>query len=269
MSKANVLGVMIDMLRLTEVIERIREAAENSDHTLIAHVNLMGINLAYEQEWLRQFYNSADLVFCDGMGVMLGARWLGYDIPERFTLADWMWPLAEMAAVQNLSLFLLGNPPGVAERAAERLQERKPGLRIAGTKHGFFDKTPGCTENDATVKCINEVHPNILLVGFGMPVQEQWLMDNWSYLRVNVAITCGALFEYLSGDLKRGPSWMTQNYMEWLARVIISPRRYLRRYLRDIPLFAHRIMRQKRQLKLQQQDLAKEALSSRKDSEPP
>lgn len=266
MNKANVLGVMIDTLRLADMIEQIRKAAVNNGHTLIAHVNLMGINLAYEQEWLRQFYNNADLVFCDGMGVIMGARWLGYDIPERYTLADWMWPLAEMAAAQNLSLFLLGNPPGVAQRAAERVQERNPALHIAGTQHGFFDKTPGGIENEAVVVKINAANANILLVGFGMPLQEQWLRDNWSDLRVNVAITCGALFEYLTGDLRRGPKWMTQNYMEWLARVIISPRRYAMRYFRDIPMFIYRIMQQKRLSESVQQRGNEDTHSSRKDA---
>ena len=71
------------------------------------------------------------------------------------------------------------------------------------------------------------------------------LAENWMRLDVNLAITCGALFEYLSGDLPRGPRWMTQNYMEWLARLLISPRRYAWRYLRDFPVFTYRIAKQK------------------------
>ena len=78
-----------------------------------------------------------------------------------------------------------------------------------------------------------------------MPVQERWLIENWSGLKANVAITCGALFEYLSGDLPRGPRWMTQIYLDWLARLMISPRRYAWRYFRDLPFFTYRIAKQK------------------------
>ena len=95
------------------------------------------------------------------------------------------------------------------------------------------------------VEYINRIQPDILLVGFGMPLQEKWLSKNWDSLDVKIAITCGALFEYLSGDLKRGPRWMTDHYLEWLARMIISPRRYYKRYLRDNPLFLYRILKQK------------------------
>jgi N-acetylglucosaminyldiphosphoundecaprenol N-acetyl-beta-D-mannosaminyltransferase len=205
----------------------------------------LGINIAYEQAWFREFLNGADLIYCDGMGVKLGARLLGYDIPERFTLADWVWRLADLAEMGGFSLFLLGNPPGTAEKASGNMQLIHPQLNIAGTQHGFFDKTAGHPENEMILEQINSAKANILLVGFGMPLQERWLMENWPRLDINVAITCGALFEYLAGELRRGPAWMTQNYLEWLARLLISPRRYWKRYLIDNPLFLLRIFQRK------------------------
>ncbi len=245
MNKATILGVGVDAISLAGVLDKVQTAVSGGGHFLISHVNITGLNLAYEQPWLRDFYNRCDLVYCDGMGVQLAARWLGTPLPERFTLADWVWRLAGLAAESRFSLYLLGNPPGVAEKAAHKLAEGTPGLQIAGTQHGFFEKTPGQVENEAVIAAINACRPNVLLVGFGMPVQERWLAENWPRLRVNVAITCGALFEYLAGDLPRGPRWMTQNYLEWLARLTISPRRYAGRYVRDIPLFMWRVAKQR------------------------
>jgi N-acetylglucosaminyldiphosphoundecaprenol N-acetyl-beta-D-mannosaminyltransferase len=242
---ANILGVRVALLALPEVLEYIQRATQGDGRTLITHVHVMGLNLAYEQAWLRQFINQSNLVYADGMGVKVGGALLGYRIPQRFTLADWIWPLAEIAETGSLALFLLGNPPGAAERAADRLRERFPNLKIAGAYHGFFDKTPGSLENEQVVTQINATRPDILLVGFGMPAQERWLMENWPRLDARLAITCGALFEYLAGDLQRGPAWMTQHYLEWLARLLISPRRYWRRYLRDNPLFLYRILKQR------------------------
>jgi N-acetylglucosaminyldiphosphoundecaprenol N-acetyl-beta-D-mannosaminyltransferase len=242
MDKVTILGVGVDALTLDGVLDRIRTAASTRGHILISHINITGLNLAYEQPWLRNFFNGCDLVYCDGMGVQLAARWSGTPLPERFTLADWVWRLAGLAVERQFSLYLLGNPPGVAEKAANKLTTGCPGLQIAGTQHGFFDKTTGQAENEALIAAINACQPNLLLVGFGMPLQESWLNENWPRLKVNVAITCGALFEYLAGDLTRGPQWMTHNYLEWLARLIISPRRYTGRYLRDIPLFLIRVL---------------------------
>jgi N-acetylglucosaminyldiphosphoundecaprenol N-acetyl-beta-D-mannosaminyltransferase len=245
LDKVTILGVGVDAMTLDGVLSRIQAAVSSSGRILISHANITGLNLAYEQPWMRDFYNACDVVYCDGMGVQLAARWSGKPLPERFTLADWVWRLAESAVEGQFSLFLLGNPPGVAEKAAQKLAAGCPGLRIAGTQHGFFDKMAGGVENEAVIEAINACHPNVLLVGFGMPIQEGWLNENWPRLKVNAAITCGALFEYLAGDLPRGPHWMTQNYLEWLARLAISPRRYAGRYVRDIPLFVWRLAKQR------------------------
>jgi N-acetylglucosaminyldiphosphoundecaprenol N-acetyl-beta-D-mannosaminyltransferase len=245
MNKIEVLGVNVSLCSPDVVLSFIEEMINSSGRALITNVNVHALNLAYEQDWFRRFLNGADLVFCDGMGVRLGARLLGYDLPERFTPADWIWQLASLSAQKNFSIYLLGSQPGVAENAARSLKERFPELKIAGTHPGFFDKSPDGPENLAILDQINFSETHILLVGFGMPLQEKWLKENWSRLKVNIAIPCGALFEYLSGDLPRGPRWMTDNYLEWLARVIISPRRYGKRYSRDVPIFLYRILKQR------------------------
>lgn len=245
MSKVNILGVQVDAIPLTEVLQRVDQILAADRRAVITHVHVMGLNIAYEQRWFRNFLNSADLVYCDGMGVKLGARLLGHSIPQRFTLADWMYPLAERAAQQGYSFFFLGNPPGQAEKAAERLRQLYPGIRIVGTHHGYFDKNPASAENQALIQQINAARPDILFVGLGMPVQERWVMENWPQLQGNIVITCGAIFEYISGDLKRGPEWLTQHYLEWLVRLFVAPRRYTQRYLRDNPLFLARLIKQR------------------------
>ncbi len=244
-NRVEMLGVPVDGLRLADILALLQECLSEPRRCLVAHANITGLNLAYEQPWLRDFYHRCDLVYPDGMGVLLGARLLSGWLPERFTLADWIWPLAQMVAAHGWSMYLLGNPPGVAERAADRLQGRFPGLRIAGTHHGFFDKTPGQADNETVIAHINASRADLLLVGFGMPVQEAWLNESWPRLSPTVAMTVGALFEYISGDLQRGPGWMTGHYLEWLARALLQPRRYARRYLRDLPRFAWRIWKQR------------------------
>jgi N-acetylglucosaminyldiphosphoundecaprenol N-acetyl-beta-D-mannosaminyltransferase len=189
--------------------------------------------------------NSAEIVFCDGAGVVLGARILGNHIPQRITYADWTWQLAEFAEPRGFTLFFLGARPGVADKAAANLKARYPDLRIVGTHHGYFDKTPGSAENEAVIEQINTVRPNILIVGFGMPLQERWLMENWDRIDANVALTGGAVFDYVSGELQRAPRWMTDNGLEWLGRLLIEPRRLWRRYLIGNPLFLWRVLKQR------------------------
>jgi len=240
------LGVKIHPLNRTQLHQELSKIVHDRAKSLVLHVNIHGLNLAYEQPWLRNFLNNtADIVFCDGAGVVLGARILGHRIPERITYADWMWELAEFADAYDLTFFFLGARPGVAEKAAACLRDRFRNLRVVGTHHGYFNKTPGSAENEAVIQRINAVRPNILIVGFGMPLQEHWLMENWHRIEANVALTGGAVFDYVSGDLHRAPGWMTDHGLEWLGRLFIEPRRLWRRYLIGNPLFLMRVIKQR------------------------
>ena len=243
--KVNVLGVGVDPLTVEELHERMLGFVENGDHALVLHANAHGLNLAYRDERLRGFLNGAQLVFCDGAGVMLAARILGGRLPERITYADWAWRLAAFAAAEGFSLFFLGARPGVAQAAASRLRERHPGLEISGIHHGYFDHSAGSPESEAVVEEINAAAPDILLVGFGMPLQEYWLLENGRRLDTGVALTGGAVFDYVSGKLSRGPRLLTGNGFEWLARLLVEPRRLWRRYLIGNPLFLLRVVKQR------------------------
>lgn len=243
----DILGVKVHPLTIPQLHEHLAEVIDGNRHELVLHVNVHGLNLTGEMPWLRDFLNQAEIVFCDGAGVMLGARVLGHSIPERITYADWIWQLAEFASQHNYSIFFLGAQPDVAQIAADQLIAKFPSLNIAGVHHGYFNKTPGHPENEAIIVTINEARPNILLVGMGMPLQEMWLRDNWAQINANIALTGGAVFDYVSGNLQRAPRWMTENGLEWLGRLIIEPQRLWKRYILGNPRFLWNLFRYKAQ----------------------
>ncbi len=245
LARVNVLGVGVDPITVEDLQAEIRRLAAGGERATVLNVNANCLNLLYEDATLREFFGGADMVFCDGSGVMLAARILGGKIPARITYADWAWRLAAFAEAEGLSLFLLGAGPGVAQRAALRLKELHPELAIAGVRHGYFDHAPDSRENEAVLHAINAARPDILLVGLGMPLQETWLMQNRHRIEAGVALTGGAVFDYVSGGLRRGPRLLTDNGLEWLARLILEPRRLWRRYLVGNPLFLLRVLGQR------------------------
>ncbi len=239
-----ILGVNVSALTVDELNEAIYQYSVTSQHQLVLNVNIHALNLIYEQPDLRVFFNKASIVFVDGAGVKLGAMLLGYHLPPRITYADWMWQLAEFAEPRNLSFYFLGARPGIAEKAARMLQQRHPGLQIAGCHHGYFNKKFDHPDNKNVVAAINQLKPNILIVAFGMPMQERWLMQNWDQIDANVALTGGAAFDYVSGELQRASNMLTRTGFEWLGRLIIEPKRLWRRYLIGNPLFLWRLIKQ-------------------------
>ncbi|MGH2582052.1 MAG: WecB/TagA/CpsF family glycosyltransferase [Anaerolineales bacterium] len=244
-SEVNVLGTRVSPLGLTDVLDRIEQAAAAGSKSIFDYSNTHSLNTAYETTWLRDFYNQCEVVFCDGAGVKLAAWLLREPIPERFSPPDWITGLTRQAADNKQTIFLLGGKDGVAKKAAEVLIAKTPGLEIVGTYHGYFDKRRDNPANQAVVELINRAAPDILIVGFGIPLQERWILENKSNLQVGVFLAAGALFDYISGEMRRAPRWMTDNGLEWLARLVAEPRRLWRRYVIGIPLFFIRVIGQR------------------------
>ena len=224
-----ILGIKITPGTMEDLHKQITVLVRQKCQAFILSGNIHGINLSTKLPWLADFYEQANLVRVDGAGVVLGARILGKKIPPRLTWADWGWPLAAYLAEQGHSAFLLGGPPGTAEKAKDRLLAANPLLKIVGTHHGYFEKTGD--KNRSIINTINNANPDILIIGMGMPLQERWLSDNREHLGAFVCITSGAAFEYLAGELARCPAWMGHLGFEWLYRFMQNPHRMAKRYL--------------------------------------
>jgi N-acetylglucosaminyldiphosphoundecaprenol N-acetyl-beta-D-mannosaminyltransferase len=241
----NLLGIRFNAYEKEQFLQTLAKRLNRNEKTIVLSGNVHAFNLAYEQPWLHDFFNQADLIRLDGAGVRLGARLLGQALPARMTWADFIWDLAAFAAPRGYRLFFLGGRSGVAQAAAARLLARYPSLPIVGVHHGFFNKTAGHPENEAVLNHIAAARPDMLLVGMGMPLQERWLQANQDRLEATVIMTAGALFDYLSGRLQRPPLLFREHGLEWLGRLLIEPRRLWRRYLLGNPLFLWRVIQQR------------------------
>ena len=174
------------------------------------------------------------------MGVRLAGGLTSQMTVPRLSPPDFMEIICQAAIRSNWRIYFLGAKPGVAQLAADRLIRKYPELQIK-THHGYFDMSNNSSENNNVVQEINIFTPELLVVGFGMPLQERWILENINSLNVKIAFPAGALFDYLSGQLPRAPRWVTDNGFEWLGRLIIEPRRLWKRYVIGIPLFFWRV----------------------------
>jgi N-acetylglucosaminyldiphosphoundecaprenol N-acetyl-beta-D-mannosaminyltransferase len=130
--------------------------------------------------------------------------------------------LCAAVAPRRGRVFLLGAAPGVADAAAAQLRQRCPGLEVAGTAHGFFPPE----DEPALLARIRQAAPDILLVAFGAPRQEDWMRQHAPSLSVPVLVGVGGTLDVLAGRTRRAPRWVQGAGLEWLYRMVREPWRW-------------------------------------------
>jgi N-acetylglucosaminyldiphosphoundecaprenol N-acetyl-beta-D-mannosaminyltransferase len=227
-----------------ELLRSIIGFTESGPRRRVSYVNAHVLNQSFANSELRAALQASDLVYCDGYGVRLAARWIGLEVPHRMTGADWIWGLAALCEGSGRSLYLLGSNPGAAAEAADALRRWYPQLNVRGTHHGYFEA--GSPHSERVLEDIAEHRPDMLLVGMGTPQQELWAHRHFERIDAKVVWTVGALFDYVSGRTPRAPHWMADHGAEWIFRLAIEPRRMWRRYLLGNPAFLYRVWRERR-----------------------
>jgi len=238
--RINVTGVDVDLLGIDSVVNTII-AWTNQDTSRVAiGVNANVCNLAADSPDFARLVSAADLRYADGQSIVWAARLLGGRIPERVATTDLIKPLAETAERLGKRIFLLGAAPGVASAASRELQRLFPRLQITAF-HGYFpsEATESVLEN------ISLFSTDILLVGMGDPRQQEWVSCHRTQISAPAILTCGGLFDWISGNNRRAPRWMIRLGLEWLWRMMIEPKRLTGRYLRGNPKFLARLLSQR------------------------
>ncbi|WP_373532835.1 WecB/TagA/CpsF family glycosyltransferase [Vampirovibrio sp.] len=224
------------------LFKRIAQDTKAPGQTLVHYLNIHVANAAWMNPALKRCLQTSDLVYCDGAGIVVGAKWLGQTLPTRLTAADWFPDMLSALAEEHCSVYLLGGEPGVPEAAMSKLNQMVPHHSVIEAHHGFILKDPQL--ENAVIARINACQPDILIVGFGTPLQEQWIAQNRHRLKVSTIYAIGAVMDFMSGKVSRCPRWMGDAGLEWLYRLGTEPKRLLGRYVVGNPWFLSRILLQ-------------------------
>jgi N-acetylglucosaminyldiphosphoundecaprenol N-acetyl-beta-D-mannosaminyltransferase len=240
-SKARIGKIPVDRISLDDMLSDVSDALRSHHAKTIFYANSYAVTLAEDEPSFAAAMGKADAVFCDGFGVYAASRVLGNAVPQRFAWPDWIERLGATCRDNGASMFFLGAREGVAGEAGRRLELAVPGLRVH-SHHGHFAKDDESSR--AVIDAVNSSGAAVLLVGFGMPLQELWITKHRADLQPTIVFAVGAMFDYVAGNVVRGPRWLTAHGFEWLTRLAIEPRRLWRRYLLGLPEFALLVGRQ-------------------------
>jgi len=243
-----VLGVGISLINMGLALDRLNRWIQGHERQYVSVCNVHSVMECRRDEKLRRIVNAAGMTTPDGMPLVWLSRMAGHHLVSRVYGPDLI--LAEMAASvpAGHSHFFFGGRDGVADRLADTMRTRFPGVRIVGT----MTPAVGTAEelcNTETATRINQAQPDIVWVGVSSPKQEYWMACMRPLLDARVLIGVGAAFDFHTGTVRQAPRWMQRSGMEWLFRLVQEPRRLWRRYLVDNPWFLFELARQRLGLK--------------------
>ncbi|BAY25922.1 WecB/TagA/CpsF family glycosyl transferase [Calothrix sp. NIES-2100] len=232
------LGRRITPITVDGIIEAIHTACKVDQKITVANYNVHAFNLSMQLPWFYEFLQSSEIVHCDSSGILKALSYMGLDLPIQYRVSytTLMPELLKFSHKQELSIFLLGAKPQYLEKAINNLAINYPNIKVAG-HHGYFSIDDPET-NDLIIRRINQIKPNILLVGMGMPLQENWVARYRDRLHVNAILLGGAVIDRLAGVVSDCPDFLAKNNLEWLYRLLREPKRLGARYLLGNPAFA-------------------------------
>lgn len=227
----SIIGCRVDHIDGSATIETLAAFCQEDRPRLVVTADSSMLVRAQTDRELHTIIQTADLVVPDSIGVIWASRFLGTPLPERVPGVDLVERLCAYCAKAGFGVYFLGSAPGVAEIAAEQLQQRHPGLLVVGHHHGYFNES----EEPAVLEHIRQAQPHVLFAAMGIPRQEKWLSQHLPHLPVRLGIGVGGSLDVMAGKVKRAPAFFRRTNLEWLYRVASDPRRLRKGAL--LPIF--------------------------------
>jgi len=240
--RLEIAGVPLDFLVQSQIPAIIQRWRHTGHRASIVVSNPHAIMLCRRDPDMHRAITEAELNLPDGVGVILACELLGFGRRHRVTGPALMLEVCDQGRKMGFRHFFHGGGQGIADRLAERLSQRFPGLQVAGTCCPPF-RNLSSAEDAAIVAQINATKPDIVWVGLGAPKQEKWMAAHADQIEATTMIGVGAAFDFHSGNVAWAPRWVRRTGLEWAWRLALDPKRMWRRNL-DSPLFMMHVLAQ-------------------------
>lgn len=234
--RVNVLGVGVSAVNMDQAVQTIFGWVAARQRRYVCSTCVHGVMESQRDPELRRIHNAAGMVTPDGMPLLWLGHRAGHTGMTRVYAPDLMLQVCGRGIELGIRHYLYGGGPGVVDALASRLQQRLPGLIIAGRETPPFGDITAAPDLEA-VSRINQASADVVWVGLGLPKQERWMALHRPYLEAPVLLGVGAAFDWHAGRKPQAPAWMQRAGLEWLFRLGVEPRRLWRRYLIYNPWF--------------------------------
>ena len=184
-------------------VQWLKQRIAQGQGTHVVTINAEMCMQAQQDDQLRQFIESADLVAPDGSGVELFFRLIKGQPIRRYPGIELSADLLDSLNPETKVAFY-GGKPEVVEAAAKAWKMRSPNLNLAIVQHGYAQGE----ELQAFLDQLAQVQPDVVFVGLGVPRQEFWIAQHRHLCPHAVWIGVGGSYDIWSGKKERAPKIM-------------------------------------------------------------
>lgn len=224
-------GIPVIDVGLEEALSYIQQRFNQKEKTLLFYANS---NFVVQCQHVKPLLNQEQVVvFNDGVSIDAACKLLfGHAFKANLNGTDFTPKLLALMGT-SAKIGLLGAQPGVAKQAAESINTLCGANVVSVIRDGYTEMA----DTQKTITLLNDSSVDIVLVALGNPRQENWILQNATALNATLIIGVGALFDFMSGNVKRAPNWVRTCRLEWFYRLLHEPKRLLKRYTVDVAYF--------------------------------
>ena len=233
MKKQALLNTYINNFTMEESLDAIERLIASGEKSYVVAINVDVVIKIEESPELKTVVDNADIVLVDGKPLIWISKLHGAPVKEKVSGSDLVPLLCKRAAEKGYTVFIIGGKDGIAQQAKNKLEQKHSNIKIVGT----YAPPLGFEKDEVELKKINDMitdaHPDLLIVCFGCPKQEKWIYENIDKYDAKVSVCAGATVDFLAGNVRRAPKWMSDHGLEWFYRFLQEPKRMFKRYFID------------------------------------
>jgi N-acetylglucosaminyldiphosphoundecaprenol N-acetyl-beta-D-mannosaminyltransferase len=221
----NFFGLKLSVFTDNQLLDYIKYAISHKEKTVCYGYSFGTLPYFKKYPEIAIYSNRFEVSLCDGRGLYLLAKILGYNLKSDLSIPNLSRNALELADKEGFSLMLLGSSKENNLRATENIRKKYPKAIIYdGYDGGWFN----LNDQLKSVEIINQKKPDILFIGVSCPKKESFAYTWKDKLDVSVIIPFGGGIDILSGRSKPIPKPIKKLMLGALWRFFQEPKRLFR-----------------------------------------
>lgn len=167
--------------------------------------------------------------FPDGVGIKVLQVILRKKVTKRVTGGALFASLIALSEKMKWKVFVLGGSKDSHIGSLAKIRANHPELNIIGEWDVAVNTMGEVTEKEnVLLEKMKKINPKLIFLALGCPKQELWISNYRKHFPESIFVTIGGVLDVYSGRLPKPPALIRTIGMEWLWRVMIQPKRWMR-----------------------------------------